>query len=120
MCDATPCVLLSTPCACRCILVEQKPLTAYEFRDVAEEEGRLPPNKERDKEDKLLERAFWSRCATSSTQTPHKGRMPSVSDVQQCPQASRAHPLTTSQHPLRAGLGSIMCTLSSGLVALMS
>lgn len=30
-------------------------------RDIAEEEARLPPNKERDKEDKLLERAFWSR-----------------------------------------------------------
>jgi hypothetical protein len=30
-------------------------------RDIAEEESRLPPNKERDKEDKLLERAFWSR-----------------------------------------------------------
>jgi hypothetical protein len=30
-------------------------------RDIAEEEGHLPPNKERDKDDKLLERAFWSR-----------------------------------------------------------
>ncbi|KAF6261711.1 JmjC domain, hydroxylase-domain-containing protein [Scenedesmus sp. NREL 46B-D3] len=44
----------------RCMLVEQKPLTAHEFREIAEEEGRLPPNKERDKEDKMLERAFWS------------------------------------------------------------
>jgi len=51
--------------------LRQKPLTAREFRDVAEEEGRLPPNKERDKEDKLLERAFWSRCAESSAQATH-------------------------------------------------
>jgi hypothetical protein len=34
---------------------------ALPCRDIAEEEARLPPNKERDKEDKLLERAFWSR-----------------------------------------------------------
>jgi hypothetical protein len=61
-------------------------LTAYEFRDVAGEEGRLPPNKERDKEDKLLERAFWSRCATSSTQTPHKGGLPSVRGVHRPPE----------------------------------
>eukprot|EP00878_Enallax_costatus_P047430 GHUV01058122.1.p1 GENE.GHUV01058122.1~~GHUV01058122.1.p1 ORF type:complete len:101 (-),score=35.27 GHUV01058122.1:400-702(-) len=45
----------------RAVLMEQKPLTAYEFRDIAEDEDHLPPNKEKDKSDDMLERAFWSR-----------------------------------------------------------
>lgn len=49
----------------RAVLVESKPLTAYEFRDIAEDDDHLPPNKERDKSDDLLERAFWSRSVVA-------------------------------------------------------
>ena len=47
--------------AYRCILIEQKPLTAQDFKELSEEDGHKPPSRERDKEDVLKERSFWSR-----------------------------------------------------------
>ncbi|KIZ06261.1 hypothetical protein MNEG_1687 [Monoraphidium neglectum] len=49
--------------AYRCILVEQRGLTAQRFKEISESEGHTPPESKRGKdlEDTLLERSFWSR-----------------------------------------------------------
>ncbi|KAI8471646.1 MAG: JmjC domain, hydroxylase-domain-containing protein [Monoraphidium minutum] len=46
----------------RCILVEQRRMTAARFKEISESDGHTPPESKRGKdlEDTLLERSFWS------------------------------------------------------------
>lgn len=54
-------LVFGTRGAYRCMLIEQKPLNAEEFQQVSETDMHRPPHKERDKDDTIIERAFWSR-----------------------------------------------------------
>jgi hypothetical protein len=47
----------------RCILMEQRGVTAERFKEMSESAGHRAPESKRDKgtEDSLLERSFWSR-----------------------------------------------------------
>ncbi len=53
-------LVFGTRGAYRCLLIEQKPLTAGEFKKLAEDDDHKPQTNQRGEGDHLLERAFWS------------------------------------------------------------